>query len=186
MGKKSDRDNRIIISKGAFYVLLLLSFVGIIMFFGSAALYVGYVYVYPYDTPNLLVDFWNKKIIVNRYQQGSDRINPELRSIAHNLTIGCKRDEECYVKRLYNEVKTFEYVWDKDNIPPSLAWQTRTGDCLSLTQLYCSLLYQVGVPCRVNCLRNHCWAQVLNDSIVVDLASKNYMKAEDFFRRAVW
>lgn len=141
-----------------------------------------YVYIFKYDDvlPKIYLIIRNE-----RYEAGYKVLNEELRQISHNLTRGCNNDDYCYVSRIYIALQQFQYIQEGGTIPLKTVWNSRTGDCVSLHQLFCGLLYQVNVDCQMECTKNHCWAKVLDGEYVVDLTMPTFMKREDYERRII-
>lgn len=139
---------------------------------GTVLAVVTYKQLMGFNTVTLLANFL-----------GAD---PELRMVATNLTQGCGNDEECYAIKIFSELKNFEYIQDLGGtVQPILVWKTRKGDCAGLSRLYCSLLRQVKIECFVNCTDKHCWNQILNNQIVVDLTTPTYMPTNDYYEEYV-
>lgn len=169
---------RSLVGRGHLWTLVVLSMLGCVLV-GAVSGTALYVTLLKYDS-----DPWMgalNAVWIARRTNGMNVLDEDLRVFAHNLSVGCGLDEACIVGNVYVGIKDFEYVKEGGNHPPVWTLRSKSGNCVSLHMLYCGLLYQVGVGCRLNCSIRHCWAQVLDDGFVADLTVPTFMGAEDYF-----
>jgi len=156
-------------------ILYLFSTVG-----GCAIIFMSAFFFYPIFSSSYI-----SRLASAAYSFTSNKNDLKLRRIAINMTKNCEWSSErdvCNAKLIYNELSesmTYQYRGGYSTIiyEPIEIYNSKAGDCLSLSMLYCALLYQVGSNCRVVASGNHAWNEVIfenNKTAEVDLTKPKF------------
>ena len=155
-----------------FYVIF--SPIGAVVF-----IFTIFLFFMPIQTGNFA-----SKFVSTIYTFASNQNNLELRRIAINMTRNCEYSnpiDVCNAIKIFEGIKDFHYQYRGLHstmvYEPIYTYQTKTGDCLQLSMLYCALLSQVGGDCKLNCNYHHCWNVVKfenGNTAQVDLTIPNF------------
>jgi hypothetical protein len=145
-----------------------LSFIG----FGSAVggfMYVGMSMTFietrdlrPYLQPSQLVSLYDRGVIqfngmvikTNLAQMG------ELTSLANELTAGCNGNDGCEVQKMFDYVTHIPYKTDHTSRNAKEVIATNWGDCDDKSNLFASLLNEIGIDYRFVYVPHHVFVVV--------------------------
>jgi len=113
--------------------------------------------------------------IVNIYDKGVIRLNGmfiktnlapqgELSSLALHLTQGCQENDGCQAQKLFDYVTHIPYKTDYTSRSPKEVIATNWGDCDDKTNLFASLLREVGLDYRLVYVPHHVFVVVHVDN----------------------
>lgn len=88
----------------------------------------------------------------------------ELASLAIRLTQGCQGDDGCQAQKLFDYVTHIPYKTDYTSRSPKEVIATNWGDCDDKTNLFASLLTEVGVEYRLVYVPHHVFVVVHVDN----------------------
>ncbi|MBU0925852.1 hypothetical protein KKG81_13270 [bacterium] len=149
-----------------FTILTVFLFVGVMFF--PESMFIGVDKTK--EIKGSLIEKIYKRTSIQHYE-------PYSRSLAVNLTRGCKTDNYCYLSRIYTYMSSFDYVQSGNEnavlYPPKQILKDKAGDCKNLAMAFASMINEVGLKndFKLSEKQDHIWNQIYIDHYIfkVDL-----------------
>lgn len=161
--------------KTVFKVILISSLI-LTSIVGSVAIY-NFIIGGIYDNPDLMISTGGALATINNiwknFHSKGDR--EELREIALNLTQGCN-DDKCRAEKIFVHLSKFTYEVTSNENKPLKTWESKIGDCDTLSYLYMTLLKELDISSMMQCTDTHCYLiiKLENQKILADITFRKW------------